>query len=117
MDGFMSVSETAVKWNVTPQCVSGYIRAGRIPGCRKIGNYWAVPDDAVKPAELPRGRRPADCSANAAAEILREEHADPISYAPELVTINTDPVTDDAAPDPVPETAMRPAFQSAGSAP
>jgi len=111
VDGFMSVSETAEKWNVTPQCVSGYIRAGRIPGCRKIGNYWAVPDDAVKPAELPRGRRPAGYDVNSAAEILPKEDIDPFSSAPELVISNSDPVTDDAVPAPAPETPDLPRIE------
>ena len=49
MKGYRSVSETAKKWGISIRWVNQYILEGRVPGCERLGRFWAVPEDAVKP--------------------------------------------------------------------
>ncbi len=57
MKGYLSVQETASKWGVSVRWVNQYIRAGRIPGCERLGQAWAIPEEAVNPDRLPPGAK------------------------------------------------------------
>ncbi|ADY55228.1 hypothetical protein Sgly_0882 [Syntrophobotulus glycolicus DSM 8271] len=46
---YISAREAADKWGITSRMVNYHCAAGRIEGARKIGNIWAVPQDAPKP--------------------------------------------------------------------
>lgn len=48
---YLSISQTAEKWDVTRRRVQRLCLEGRIPGATKIGSYWAVPADAEKPRD------------------------------------------------------------------
>lgn len=56
MNGYRSVSETAKKWGISIRWVNQYILEGRVPGCKRLGCSWAVPEDAVKPGIKKRER-------------------------------------------------------------
>lgn len=47
----LSIKETAGRWGVSSRRVQFLCETGRIYGAKKIGNSWAVPDDAEKPAD------------------------------------------------------------------
>ena len=49
--GYLSLRQTAEKWNLSARWISDLCKAGRIPGATKIGSYWAIPADAEKPAD------------------------------------------------------------------
>ena len=49
---FISVAETAKKWNVSERTVRNYCAKGRIPGALITGKTWNVPEDAVFPERL-----------------------------------------------------------------
>ena len=49
---YLSVIETAEKWNVTPRMVQIMCREGKIDGTVKFGRSWAIPEDAEKPKDL-----------------------------------------------------------------
>ena len=49
---YLSVTETAEKWNITPRSVQIMCREGKIEGVVKFGRSWAVPEDAEKPRDL-----------------------------------------------------------------
>ena len=51
MNGFISIREAADKWNVSERRINQYCTEGRIPGVRKFGRSWAIPEDAVKPED------------------------------------------------------------------
>ncbi|MBR0408574.1 MAG: helix-turn-helix domain-containing protein [Clostridia bacterium] len=55
MKGYLSVQETAERWNVSVRWVNQYILEGRVPGCERFGRSWAIPEDAVKPARQKPG--------------------------------------------------------------
>ena len=48
---YLTVRETAEKWNISPRLVQQFCIAGRIPGARKFGKSWAIPADAEKPRD------------------------------------------------------------------
>ena len=55
MRGYLSVQETAEKWDVSVRWVNQYILNGRIPGVERLGKSWAIPADAVKPTKQKSG--------------------------------------------------------------
>ena len=48
---FMTIKEAAVKWNLSVRRVQTICNEGMIEGAMKFANVWAVPKDAVKPAD------------------------------------------------------------------
>ena len=48
---YMSISETAEKWNVSNRRIQVLCVQQRIPGACKIGNMCAIPKDAQKPVD------------------------------------------------------------------
>lgn len=49
--GYLSIRQTADKWNLSARWISDLCKAGRIPGAMKIGSYWAIPEDAERPKD------------------------------------------------------------------
>ena len=64
---YISVAETAKKWNISERSVRNYCAAGRIPGAFLTGKTWNVPEDAEKPGRITR-HSPASL-----LDILRDE--------------------------------------------
>lgn len=48
---YLSIKQTAEKWNISHRWISDLCVDGRIPGATKIGSYWAIPEDAEKPKD------------------------------------------------------------------
>ena len=46
---YLSVAETAKKWDVSERSVRNYCAHGRVPGAFLTGKTWNVPEDAAKP--------------------------------------------------------------------
>ena len=51
MNGFITEKEAAEKWNIGVRRVNTLCLEGRIPGVSKLGNVWAIPEDAEKPTD------------------------------------------------------------------
>ena len=49
---YLTVRETAEKWNLSVRTVQQLCTAGRIPGAQKFGTAWAIPAEAEKPQAL-----------------------------------------------------------------
>ena len=47
---YLSVAETAKKWNISERSVRNYCAQERIPGAVLIGKTWHIPENAEKPA-------------------------------------------------------------------
>ena len=58
MRGYLSVQETAEKWDVSVRWVNQYILNGRIPGVERLGKSWAIPENADKPTKQKSGPKP-----------------------------------------------------------
>lgn len=48
---FMTIKEAAEKWNLSVRRVQTICNEGMIEGAMKFGNTWAIPKNAVKPAD------------------------------------------------------------------
>ena len=46
---YLSVAETAKKWDISERSVRNYCAHGRVPGAFLTGKPWNVPEDATKP--------------------------------------------------------------------
>lgn len=49
--GYLSILETSKKWGISKRRIQILCAEDRIPGAMRIGNYWAIPDDAEKPKD------------------------------------------------------------------
>lgn len=49
---YLSVFETAKKWNISERTVRNYCAKGKIPGAFITGKTWNIPDDCVRPERL-----------------------------------------------------------------
>lgn len=50
--GYLSVAETAKKWDVSERSVRNYCAHGRVPGAFLTGKTWNIPEDARKPERV-----------------------------------------------------------------
>lgn len=48
--------EIAKEWKISERSVANLCKQGRIAGATKAGKSWQIPDDAVRPADLRRGK-------------------------------------------------------------
>ena len=48
---YLSVTQTAEKWNMTPRRVQVLCNEGRIDGAQRVGNVWTIPDNAERPLD------------------------------------------------------------------
>ena len=46
---YLSVKDTAQKWNISERSVRNYCAAGRIPDAFLTGKTWNIPQTAEKP--------------------------------------------------------------------
>ncbi len=58
--GFITASQAASKWNISQRRVQILCAEGRIEGVFKLGDNWAIPDDAEKPQDTRRKREDKD---------------------------------------------------------
>ncbi len=67
---YLSVNETAKKWNISERSVRNYCAQGRVNGAFLTGKTWNIPEDAKKPERSnKRKERPT------LLDILQEEKA------------------------------------------
>ena len=55
---YLTVQQTAEKWNLSVRTVQQFCSQGRIPGAQKFGKSWAIPADAEKPKDPRLEQRP-----------------------------------------------------------
>ena len=48
---YLSVSQTAEKWGISTRRIQILCGEGRIPGAVRIGAFWVIPEDAIKPTD------------------------------------------------------------------
>ena len=51
---FISVRETAEKWDVSERWVQKFCVEDRIPGVQRFGRSWMIPKSAERPNDLRR---------------------------------------------------------------
>ena len=55
MEGYLTVGEAAEKWGVSERRISQYCAQGLIPGAKRLGGAWVIPESADRPS----GSQPA----------------------------------------------------------
>jgi len=68
---YLSVVETAKKWNMPERTVRNYCAEGKIPGAFLTGKTWNIPADAVKPGRI----NAAAAKPKSLLDILKTEQA------------------------------------------
>lgn len=48
---YLSVAQTAEKWDMSPRRVQVLCNEGRVSGAQRVGNVWTIPENAEKPAD------------------------------------------------------------------
>lgn len=48
---YLSITQTSEKWGLSKRRIQVLCQDGRLPGAMKVGSYWAIPADAVKPKD------------------------------------------------------------------
>jgi len=48
---YMSISQAAEKWGISPRRIQVLCKQERIPGAARMGYVWAIPADAEKPKD------------------------------------------------------------------
>ena len=51
MEGYLSISEVAERWNLSPRRVQKMCADGQIPGVTKFGRSWVIPEGTEKPQD------------------------------------------------------------------
>ena len=54
---YLTVTQTAEKWGVTPRWIQALVQRGSIAGAVRFGPVWMIPKDAEKPADGRRNNR------------------------------------------------------------
>lgn len=58
--GYMTASQAAEKWNISQRRVQILCAQNRIKGVFKLGENWAIPDEAEKPIDNKRKGKSED---------------------------------------------------------
>lgn len=48
---YLSITQTAKKWNISTRRIRRLCTEGRIAGAQKVGAYWLIPEDTDKPKD------------------------------------------------------------------
>lgn len=57
---YLSVVQTAEKWEMTPRRVQVLCNEGRIDGAQRVGNVWTIPENAEKPVDARKKISPTE---------------------------------------------------------
>ena len=68
---YLSVAETAEKWQISERSVRNYCAQGRVQGAELNGRVWSIPETAVKPERVNKIKQ----SERSLLKVLQEEKA------------------------------------------
>ena len=49
---YISIKQASEKWGITKRRIQVLCAEGRIEGATKIGSFWVIPSEAVKPSDM-----------------------------------------------------------------
>lgn len=81
---YLSVAETAKKWNVSERSVRNYCAQERIPGAVLIGKTWHIPENAEKPARSNGKKAPVKTLLSIMQEEKRNKYAGGIYHKTQI---------------------------------
>lgn len=81
---YLSVAETAKKWNISERSVRNYCAQERIPGAVLIGKTWHIPENAEKPARSNGKKTPVKTLLSILQEEKRAKYAGGIYHKTQI---------------------------------
>ena len=81
---YLSVAETAKKWNISERSVRNYCAQDRIPGAVLIGKTWHIPENAEKPARSNGKKMPVKTLLSILQEEKRTQYAGGIYHKTQI---------------------------------
>ena len=48
---YLSIKQLSEKWGISKRRIQTLCSTGRIPGAKKVGYSWIIPDNAEKPVD------------------------------------------------------------------
>ena len=81
---YLSVAETAKKWNISERSVRNYCAQERIPGAVLIGKTWHIPESAEKPARSNGKKTPVKTLLSILQEEKRTKYAGGIYHKTQI---------------------------------
>lgn len=81
---YLSVAETAKKWNVSERSVRNYCAQERIPGAVLIGKTWHIPENVEKPARSNGKKTPVKTLLSILQEEKRTKYAGGIYHKTQI---------------------------------
>ena len=51
MEGYKTIAELSKEWNLTVRRIQKLCSEGKLPGAKKIGTIWAVPEGVERPID------------------------------------------------------------------
>ena len=81
---YLSVAETAKKWNISERSVRNYCAQDRIPGTVLIGKTWHIPESAEKPARSNGKKTPVKTLLSILQEEKRTKYAGGIYHKTQI---------------------------------
>ena len=81
---YLSVAETAKKWNISERSVRNYCAQDRIPGAVLIGKTWHIPESAEKPARSNGKKTPVKTLLSILQEEKRTKYAGGIYHKTQI---------------------------------
>lgn len=81
---YLSVAETAKKWNISERSVRNYCAQERIPGAVLIGKTWHIPENAEKPARSNGKKTPVETLLSILQEENRTKYAGGIYHKTQI---------------------------------
>ena len=81
---YLSVAETAKKWNISERSVRNYCAQERIPGAVLIGKTWQIPENAEKPTRSNGKKTPVKTLLSILQEEKRTKYAGGIYHKTQI---------------------------------
>ena len=81
---YLSVAETAKKWNISERSVRNYCAQERIPGAVLIGKTWHIPENMGKPARSNGQKTPVKTLLSILQEEKRTKYAGGIYHKTQI---------------------------------
>lgn len=81
---YLSVAETAKKWNISERSVRNYCAQERIPGAVLIGKTWHIPENAEKPVRSNGKKMPVKTLLSILQEEKRTQYAGGIYHKTQI---------------------------------
>ena len=81
---YLSVAETAKKWNISERSVRNYCAQDRIPDAVLIGKTWHIPENAEKPARSNGKKTPVKTLLSILQEEKRTKYAGGIYHKTQI---------------------------------